>query len=525
MFRSAEGIRRLAIGDIIQRNARRYPDRIAIVDGEKHISFSEMENICNQFAHFLLEQGLKKGDRVACVCQNSAEFLFVMYGIAKAGLVWVPITPVLAPADIEYIIDHSDARALVVDDVLYPHVAALLPSLSQVETVVTIPLSGADLPGSTLSFPNAITGHPVHEPDADIHSDDLISIMYTSGTTGRPKGVMHDHVSVYVAALGNIIEGEMTKDDVVTCMLPLFHCAQHVVTMSALAVGAASVVLRGFDPTAFFTAVDKEKISWMVGLPIMYKTMLDHPEAGNYDLSSLRYCLYAMAAMDEGTLRRAIDRFGARFALGTGQTEVYPSTMYFKPEEQLRRFGPYWGISSLTVDTALMDDEGNLLSQGQIGEIVHQGPNVMKGYWKNEQATEQVQTFGWHHTGDLGVFDPDGQLIFIGRKKDMIKTGGENVPAGKVENVILNDSRVANAAVVGLPHEHWGEAVTAFVIPKPGTLLTGEEIINGCKKELAGFEIPKAVVILNQFPMTATGKIQKHVLKETYVKYYAAMET
>lgn len=520
MAQSHAVIKRLAVGDIIRRAALRYPDKIAVVDGEKRILYRELNETCNRFANFLFSRGLQKGDRVACVCQNSAEFLIVMYGIVKAGLVWVPINPLLATQDIQYIIEHSDARALVVDDVLYPKIGGLLPELKLVETVVTIPLTGS-VPEGTLAFADTVSGQPTAEPEADIRSDDLALIMYTSGTTGKPKGVMQTHTAVYVATLGNIIEGELTKDDVATCMMPLFHCAQHVLTASMLHIGATAIVMRGFDPVAFFATVQKEKITWMFGLPVMYRTMLDHPEAPNYDLSSLNYCLYAMAPMDEGTLRRAIERFGARFALATGQTEMYPATMFFKPEEQLCRFGPYWGISSLIVDTAIMDDDGNLLSPGQVGEIVHRGATVMEGYWKNEEATAQTRKFGWHHTGDLGVIDSDGQLIFVDRKKDMIKTGGENVPSVKVESVILNDPQIANAAVVGLPHARWSEAVTAFVTLKPGAFITEQEIIENCKKQLGGFEIPKAVVILDQFPLTATGKIQKNALRQMFGDYYA----
>ncbi len=517
-------IKRMALGDIIRRAALRYPDKIAIVDGEKRIAYRELNETCNRFANFLLQSGLQQGDRVACICQNSAEFIFVMFGVAKAGLVWVPVNPMLSPQDIGYIIDHSEARTLIVDDMFYNGIAALIPGLNQVETVVTIPLAAKETPAGTIPFANTLAGQFVSEPDVDICSDHLALIMYTSGTTDKPKGVMHSHQSVYVATLGTIIEGELTKDDVISCMFPLFHCAQHALAASALHIGATAVVLRGFNPVEFFAAVAKEKITWMLGLPLVYRVMLDHPEAGNYDLSSLRYCLYAMAPMDERTLRRAIERFGARFALATGQTEIYPATMFFKPEEQLRRFGPYWGVSSLIVDTAIMDDDGNLLPPGQIGEIVHRGPNVMLGYWKNEEATEQTQKFGWHHTGDLGVIDPDGQLMFVDRKKDMIKTGGENVASNKVEGVILNEPRVANAAVVGLPHAHWSEAVTAFVVPKPGTSITEEEIIAHCKTTLAGFEVPKRVVILEEMPSTASGKIKKNLLRQMYVEYYSQSE-
>ncbi len=520
MAHASTCINRIAVGDIIRRAASRYPGKVAVVDGTKRITYRELDHACNQFANYLLSRDLQPGERVACVCQNSLEYLVVMYGIAKAGLVWVPVNPLLAPSDIEYILQHSEASLLVADDLVYAKLAAI-PTVAELPDIVTVPLGQTGAAGHAITLAEALENQPAAEPAVDIHQDDLALIMYTSGTTSRPKGVMQTHLSVYIATLSSIIEVELSKEDVATTMMPLFHCAQHCMTASILHVGATAVVLRGFDPVTFAETVEREKITWMFALPVMYRAMLNHPEVANKDLSSLRYCMYAMTPMDEDTLRRAIDRFEARFALGTGQTEMYPGTMFFKPEEQLRRFGSYWGVSAVAVDTAIMDDEGNLLEHGQIGEIVHRGPTVMKGYWKNAEATAEAQKFGWHHTGDLGVFDQDGQLLFVDRKKDMIKTGGENVPSIKIESILLKQQCIANAAVVGLPHERWGEAITAFVTVQPGKEVDAEEILEHCRRELAGFEVPKAVIFLQQFPLTATGKIQKNLLREQYAGHYA----
>jgi len=194
----------------------------------------------------------------------------------------------------------------------------------------------------------------------------------------------------------------------------------------------------------------------------------------------------------------------------------------FKPEEQLRRFGPYWGISAYVNETAIMDDEGNLLGNEKIGEIVHRGPNVMLGYYKDEEATRHAQAFGWHHTGDLGMFDSDGQLLFVDRKKDMIKSGGENVSSQKVEEVLLRHASVGNAAVVGLPHFRWSEAVTAFVLLKPGADVDVDDLNRHCRSLLGNFEVPKKIVVLETLPMTSTGKIQKALLRDAYRDAYAA---
>jgi long-chain acyl-CoA synthetase len=309
-------------------------------------------------------------------------------------------------------------------------------------------------------------------------------------------------------------------EDIATALLPLFHSAQHAMTTSFLHLGATNIIFRGFDPIKLMSAIDHEKITWLFALPMMYRELLNHPERVNYNLSSLNYCLYAMAPIDKGTLAKAIEELCPNFGLGTGQTEMYPSTLYFKPEEQQRRFGSYWGISSIMNDTAIMDDQGNFLPPGEVGEIVYRGPNVMEGYYKDPEATIETRRFGWHHTGDLGMFDKDGQLLFVDRKKDMIKTGGENVASIKVEQVLLGHPAVANVAVVGLPHERWIEAISGFVVLKHDTVVTKKELLEFCREHLGGFETPKSIQFVDKLPMTTTGKIQKNKLREQYQRLY-----
>ncbi|OLO37872.1 AMP-dependent synthetase [Alkalihalophilus pseudofirmus] len=507
-------VNRIAIGDILRRNALRFPDKEAVIDGETTISYEELDQLSNQFANYLLSSGLKKGDKILTICGNSWEYIVIFNGIAKAGLIWVPINPGISIKEKLYIIDQVEAKLIIGDAALIQSDIEDLNSRCQNILAVRGNL------GDTNTFLVAIEDHSPVEPVVEIQDRDVAQIMFTSGTTGNPKGVMTSHLAVYIASLSNIIECNFQEDERILAMMPLFHCAQHTFTMSCLHRGATTVVISGFEPDKLMKTINDYKITNMFGLPMMYRMMLDHPNRSKYDLSSLRRCTYAMAPMDKQSLERCISEICPQFALGTGQTEMYPSTMVFRPEEQLQRFGSYWGTSCILNDTAIMDDDGNLLPKGEIGEIVHRGPNVMNGYYKNEEQTEKSRAFGWHHTGDLGYWDEDGQLVFVDRKKDIIKTGGENVASIQVEGALLTHKTILNAVAVGLPHEHWSEAVTAFVVLKPNSEATEEEIIEHCKSQLGGFQVPKSVIFIEQLPMTATGKIQKHVLRQQYQNHY-----
>lgn len=510
-------LNRITLGDTLHRSARKCGERTALVEGAQRISYSALDAASNQFAHHLLASGLEAGDKVAMICNNSIQFLIAAYGILKAGLVWVPVNTMLAPDDMRYILEHGEAALVVIDDQLYAN-----PALREALDQLQLPVRLCELAGpAEYSVMKSLDGMAATLPGAIIDERDLAMIVYTSGTTGRPKGAMHSHRSVYSALVSNIASMAIEPADIFSGILPLFHCAQFALAASALAAGSAMVLQRGFDPAALLEALERERITIMVGLPLMYGALLNHPERVRRDLSALRLCIYAMAPMAQPLLRRLIGEMCPNFALGSGQTEIFPMTMYFHPNQQLRRFGNYWGQPCIVNELAIMDTDGTLLGRGEVGEIVHRGPNVMLGYYKDPEASAQARRFGWHHTGDLGMLDEDGQLLFKDRIKDMIKTGGENVASVKVEEVLLRHPAVANAAVVGVPHPRWGEGIAAFVVLKAGAECDGAALQRHCREHLAGFEVPKHVGLIEKMPTTSTGKIQKHLLRGAYQQLFA----
>lgn len=501
------GLGRLALGDLLRRSARRFPEKVAVATPSREITYGQLDELANRCAHALLEQGAKRGDRIATVCANSIDFIITIFGIHKAGLVWAPINPSLSDDDKAYILDHTQAAIIIADNPLDDY---LLGSIQQNPIVLTL---GPD-------FDTLLAAAPGDEPHLSIGERDLVMIMYTSGTTSRPKGVMHCNLAVYATIMCNIGEWMVTRDDRILIVLPLFHVSAHCLLTTFLSAGATVVLHNGFDPGRVLPAMEEHKISFFVGLPMMYAAMMEHPVRSKTDVSSLRYCIYAMAPMPGPLLRRLLDEFCPTFVLSSGQTEMYPSTMMLRPEQQLLKEGNYWGEPSIVNDVAIMDDDGTLLPRGQIGEIVHRGPNVMLGYYKDAQATAHSRRFGWHHTGDLGVIDEDGQMLFVDRLKDMIKSGGENVASVKVEQVLLQYPFVQNAAVIGVPHPRWQEAVVAVVMLKPGSSAEAAEILNHCRGTLAPHEVPKAVEFVDDLPLTATSKLRKVELRDRFLNLF-----
>ncbi|WP_315781349.1 MULTISPECIES: AMP-binding protein [unclassified Bradyrhizobium] len=514
-------IGRVAIGDLLKRAARRFPDRVAITDGGRQVTFTELERDANRFANYLVAKGLKPGETISTVCNNSIEFVKALFGIHRAGLVWVPINTMLGPADMDYILGHAEVRFALIDDNLHAQPERRAALEQRGVELIAVDLTGNAKAAGLASFNDLIQNQSDIEPEIEINDRDLAMIIYTSGTTSRPKGAMHCHLAVVMAVMSNCIEMQLSREDGITGQFPLFHCAGHVLLLSYLSVGGRMALMRGFDPVACMEAIVRDRLTVFVGLPLMYQAILDHPRRKEFDLSHLRTCLYTMAPMSRPLLERAIRELCPNFVLTSGQTEMYPATTMSRPEVQLNRFGNYWGESLFVNETAIMDDSGNLLPPGEIGELVHRGPNVMMGYYKDPKSTEDARKFGWHHTGDLAVIDK-GEVLFLDRKKDMIKSGGENVASVKIEETLLAHPAVQNAAVVGLPHPQWGEAVSAFVKLKPGADASESELLEHCRKSLGGFQVPKLVRVLEEMPMTATGKLRKVELRQAYGEHFAA---
>jgi long-chain acyl-CoA synthetase len=513
-------IGRVSIGDILHRSARRFPDRIALTDGDRFATYSEVEADANRLANYLLAQGLSPGDKISTICNNSIDLVEAIFAIHRAGLVFVPINTMLSNEDMRFILTHAEVRFALIDDNLYaqPERRAMLAELGISLLVVNL-AGGADATGlPTIS--TACIGRSAIEPEIAIDDRDLAMIIYTSGTTSRPKGAMHCHLAIVMAAMSNAAEWSLQRQDGITGQLPLFHCAGHVVLLSFLIVGGKIALMRGFDPAVTATRIARDELTMMVGIPAMYMALLDHAARKAHDLSRLRLCIYAMAPMARPLLERCIAELCPNFTLSSGQTEMYPSTTASRPERELLRFGNYWGETMLVNEAAIMDDDGNLLKPGEIGELVHRGPNVMLGYYKDPEATAAARKFGWHHTGDLALIDEHGEILFIDRKKDMIKSGGENISSVKIEETLLAHPAVLNVAVVGLPHPLWSEAVCAFITLRPGAAGDEAVLLDHCKKSLGGFQVPKLIKILESMPMTATGKLRKAELRQKFQDHF-----
>ncbi len=522
---AANLIRRVNVGDTLTRTAWRLPSREAVVDGPRRLTYRELNEAVNRLANALTGHGYRRGDALVLASGNSLEFLLTYYACAKTGVICVPLNLAWGPAEVAYVLDHSRARGVVVESQLVALATAALERVTGVSDVVVAGGTGAGwraAPGRRwLTMEQLTDGATAVEPACYVEDRDPVTYLYTSGTTAAPKGVVSSHLAVFIESLSVPLQVHLGPADRSLVMMPLFHTAQlNGFATGLVYLGATLVLQRGFDPAAVLATVEAERITQIFGLPIMYRALMDHPDMGRRDLSSLRLALYAMAPMPETDLRRALELFRCDFALGFGQTEMNPVTTVFLPEHQLSHPGSV-GTPVPSVQVAVMGDDGALLPTGRSGEIVYRGPHAMEGYLRDPAATAAAFDGGWFHSGDVGRFDADGLLWFEDRKKDLIKSGGENVASIEVEKALYEaEPGIQEVAVVGLPHERWSEAVTAVVVAKPGVTLTEEDVMRAAASRLPGFKRPKRVLMVDTMPHTATGKIQKQALRAAHRDLY-----
>jgi len=509
-------ISRVNVGDLLTRSAARAPDSLALVDGARRFSYRELNDLANRTARGLMRLGYHRGDALALMSTNNAEFLAVYFACAKLGIVCVPINLFWRHGELAYVLSHAEAKGVVVESELLEQLATGLDGAACVKDVIVLGAGKAsEVEGRrATSFDALVEGATADEPEALVEDRDPISYLYTSGTTSAPKGVVSSHLAVYLESLGAALDTGMTANDRITALMPLFHTAQlNAFATPAIAAGAALYIQKGFDANRLLDLIQDERITFVFALPMMFRAMLEQLDVRARDLSSLRLAVYAMAPMPTHELKKAIEIFGCKFSLMFGQTEMNPLAVYFRPEHQLSHPGAV-GTPSPNAQVAIMDESGRQLPWGQSGEIVYRGPQVMAEYLRNPGATDAAFAHGWFHSGDSGHFDADGILWFEDRFKDVIKTGGENVASIEVEKALYAaDPGVQEVAVVGLPHDHWGEAVTAVVVVKPGHNLEESALLAEARKHLSPFKCPKRVLFTQAMPKTATGKIQKGKLR------------
>ena len=521
---SGSQARSQTLGDLPRRSAQRYPHRTAIVDGSTRLTFAEFEQAVAAAASALRGSGMKPGDRLALLCRNTWQFAVLAFATARAGVVLVPINFMLGPDEVAYVLDHSGASAFVVQDALVP-VAEDAMTAADTDAVVlrACVCSGTDAPPDGWTdvqdwFESDSAGDAALPEDAGpLGDDDPVRLMYTSGTESRPKGALMSSRSLLWEYVSAVVDGDMRSDDVDLHTLPLYHCAQLDCFLGPdIYLGATSIILPAPDPAAILATIEHEKVTKFFAPPTVWISLLRSPLFDAADLSSLRKGYYGASAMPVQVLKELQQRLpGVRFWNFYGQTEMAPVATILGPEDQLLHAGSA-GRPALNVETAVVGEDGNPLPAGSVGEIVHRSPHATLGYYRDPDRTAEAFADGWFHSGDLGYFDDDGYLTVVDRKKDMIKTGGENVASREVEEAVYLLDGVAEAAVFGVPHPHWVEAVAVVVVPKPGASLTPEAVMAHTRGLLAGYKTPKYVVIADSLPKNPSGKIIKRQLREEH---------
>ena len=528
----------MILPETLRKAVKFFPRKQAIVCGGKQWTYQEFFDRINRLSHYLKYLGVEKDDKVAILHSNCHYFLEAYYGIAQIGAISVPINYRLSATEINFILQDSESKILIADPIFQEQVDANKEQVPGIEKVLW---TREGRGSSWLSKKQETSGEEDRDlnyemaldqmdadalPEPQISDQDLAQIYYTSGTTGRPKGVMLSHKNVYTHALGAIAEIHLTDSDVWAHVAPLFHLADAWATWSITWVGGTHVLLRDFVPKVVLETIEREKVTVTNLIPTMLNLMVNHPDAGKYDYRSLRVLLSGGAPIAPEVIRKIVETFKCDYIQTYGMTETSPYLTLSILKDHLRklpyedqlRFKSKTGREFIGVELKVVNDRGDEIKKDEkeVGEIIARGDIVTKGYWKLPEETEKSIRDGWLYTGDLAVMDEEGYVTIVDRKKDMILTGGENVYSTEVENILYMHPAILECAVVGVPDQKWGEAVRGIVVLKPGQKATEGEIIQFCKERVAHYKAPKSIDFIDSLPRTGSGKIHKKGLRDSY---------
>ncbi len=503
----------------LHKGVRERPNDIAAIFGTEQLTRQQFADRVARLASVLQGLGIQPGDRVGMLGLNSIRYLEYFYGTWWAGGAVNPVNIRWSPAEVAYSLDDCDTRILIVDDAFAAMVPALRAQSSSLKTVIHC--GAGPTPEGALSY-EALMAAATPVPDAWRHDTDLAAIMYTGGTTGRPKGVMLSHGNLFVNALSGsaaIPRAPFTSGLVVSPMFHVAGCGLSIILMMRL---GTAVIVPGFDELAILQAVQQHRPGEMFLVPMMIRRLIEHPRFAEFDLSCIQLVLYGAAPIEAALLEAAMAALpNAGFAQAYGMTELSPTITLLSPKDHLP--GPDKGTRLRAAgrpvpiaEVRIVDPDDNELPVGQVGEICARGPMVMQGYWNKPAETAAALKGGWMHTGDGGRLDADGYLYVVDRIKDMIVTGGENVYSAEVENALASLDGVQQCAVIGVPDEQWGERVHAVIVKREGSDVTEASVIAHCKTLIAGYKCPRSVEFRSEMPMSAAGKLQKFALREPY---------
>jgi fatty-acyl-CoA synthase len=518
--------RRLLLGEMIARNSRKFPDKEALVYGETRLTYKQLNARINKLAHALLDLGIKRGDKVAILSFNCNQFMETYFALAKMGGIAVPINFRLHPEEMTYIINQSDAKALIMGEAFVEIARSIQKNLPLVKNYICVSEKPVD---GMLHFENWIARHPDEEPLVLVEEDDPLFIMYTAGTTGRPKGAVITHKNEMVLWMlgASFVLTEPGMSDLWNFRAfgapPIFHLASFGFCQFMFFLGATVVLpTEVFDPVYIMRTIERERINALVLVPAMTNFVLLVPDLDKYDTSSLKVWGSSGAILPVET-RRQIKKFFPNVKIFDlfGQTEMSALVSGLLPSESEGRENSVGKILPF-IEIRVVDDNDNDVPVGKVGEAIYRSATVMKEYYKDPEATREAMRGGWFHGGDLVRMDKEGYIYIVDRKKDMIISGGENIYSAEIEQVICRHPKVQECAVIGVHDKDWGEAVKAIVVPKFGEQLTEKEVIDFCKQYLASYKKPKSVDFMDALPRNAMGKVLKRELREKYgesVKY------
>ena len=505
----------ITLGQIAHKGAVRFPDKEAVVFEKTRLTYKALDERVNRFANELSGKGYKKGDRLAILSENTHKYLEVYFAAAKIGMSVTPLNFRLSNAEIEYIVNDCEAKCLVVGDGYENRSLEIQKNLKGISDWFALD-NAVD---GFLFYEDVIRDNSADAPEVDVDENDMAILMYTGGTTGRPKGVMMSHRSLFTAFINFAICQEITSKDITCFILPLFHVSFWS-AMAVLLMGGKVAILRRPELVEIAKIISKEKCTHINSVPTIYGWLLNLPDIDDYDFSSLRCMSYAGSPMPREVLIKCMAKFGNIFEQAYGSTEVLPITALPAKDHILEGERSKLLVSAGKevpgTSVRVVDVNDVPVKVGEVGEVVACGKNVMMGYWKNPELTAKTVRNGWHHMGDMGYMDEDGYLFLVDRKADMIITGGENVYPKETEDVLYEHPAVMECAVVSKPDEKWGELVHAAVSLKAGETASEAELINHCKKKLAGYKCPKSVEFMEALPKSPVGKILRKDIRAQY---------
>jgi fatty-acyl-CoA synthase len=509
-----ESSRRLLVPELCARSARRAPAAPAVAFEDRVLSFAELDRRADRLSSALAARGVRGGDNVAILMYNRPEFVESFLAIQRLGACAVPVNFRLSQAEVDYVLADSRAVGIVSDADLVAVGQAAAPKLPGVHFHL---VAGAARPGAE-SYEEALAAASPRAPAVAVDDGQLAFLMYTSGTTGRPKGAMLTHRNLVVNTMNWLYEVGARREDVWLSGLPLFHIGGINGLLPFMALGALAVIepSTGFDPARSIERLARHRVSMCFFVPTQWREICERPEVARLDRGRLRVAIWGASPAPARTLELLAETFpSVEIVNAFGQTEMSSNTAFLKGPDAVRKMGSI-GRPAINVEARIVDAEGEDVRRGEVGEIVYRGPTVMRGYFGDEEASAEAFAGGWFHSGDLVREDAEGFLYVVDRLKDMLISGGENVYPAEVERALAEHPAVAEVAVLGVPHPRWVETPLAVVVPAPGTAPSEEELIEHCRERLAGYKKPGAVIFAAELPRNAAGKVLKRELRERH---------